>query len=251
MVTRQTRFSDVCGTMDEFKRMHVEEYECILDDPPAAVTTLLEDARYMLLRMQQRIGEYDDYRARVASALQRLDEESSTDTEPAERALAFLDDLSRSQGDYAATGVPEIAELAEAIRSVASSLEHELRSRMELALELNRLFLEIKRDRPWVLDDGDTGSYKLQVEAKYQSWLPSEPHRTLLLDRLASATAEIIDDGQPGAEPMVQFDDGGSMAMSQVRYDATVQNFHPANHKPAPGGRLYRRAMPATVGSSR
>ena len=110
--------------------------------------------------MQQRIGEYDDYRARVASALRRMDDEPSTDTEPAERALAFLDDLARSPGDYAATGVPEIADLAEAIRSVASSLEHELRSRMELALELNRLFLEIKRDRPWVLDDGDTGSYK-------------------------------------------------------------------------------------------
>ena len=30
MVTRQTRFSDVCGTMDEFKRLHGEEYERVL-----------------------------------------------------------------------------------------------------------------------------------------------------------------------------------------------------------------------------
>ena len=35
-----------------------------------------------------------------------------------------------------------------------------------------------------------------------------------------------------------------SIAMSQVRYDSEVENFHPANHKPAPGGRLYRRATP-------
>ena len=251
MVTRQTHFSDVCGTMDEYKRLHGEEYERVLDDPAALLPPLLEDARYMLLRMQQRIGEYDDYRARVASALRRMGEEPPTDTEPAERALAFLDDLARAQGDYAATGIPEIADLAEAIRSVASSLEHELRSRMELALELNRLFVEIKRDRPWVLDDGDTGSYKERMAAKYQSWLPSEPHRSVLLERLASAGAEVIESDQPGAEPMVQFDDGGSMAMSQVRYDTTVRNFHPANHKPAPGGRHYRRAMPDTVGSPR
>ena len=172
MVTRQTHFSDVCGTMDEFKRLHGEEYERVLDDHSALLPPLLEDARYMLLRMQQRIGEYDDYRARVASALRRMDEEPPTDTGPAERALALLDNLARSQDDYAATGVPEIADLAEEIRSVASSLEHELRARMELALELHKLFIEIKRDRPWVLDDADTGSYKEQVEAKYQSWLP-------------------------------------------------------------------------------
>ena len=249
MVTRQTHFSDVCGTMDEFKRLHGEEYERVLDDHAALLPPLLDDARYMLLRMQQRIGEYDDYRARVASALRRMDEEPTTDTGPAERALAHLDALARSQYDYAATGVPEIADLAEEIRSVASSLEHELRARMELALELHKLFIEIKRDRPWVLDDADTGSYKEQVEAKYQSWLPSEPHRTALLDRLATARAEVIESVQPGGEPMVQFDDGGSMAMSQVRYDNTVMNFHPANHKPAPGGRHYRRAMPNTVAS--
>ena len=35
MVTRQTHFSDVCGTMDEFKRLHGEEYERVLDDPAA------------------------------------------------------------------------------------------------------------------------------------------------------------------------------------------------------------------------
>ena len=251
MVTRQTRFSDVCGTMDEFKRLHGEEYERVLEDPAALLPPLLEDARYMILRMQQRIGEYDDYRASVAAALRRLDEAASTDTGPAERALALLNDLVQSQGDYAATGVSEIADLAEAIRSVASSLEHELLARMELAVVQHRLFLEIKRDRPWVLDDADIGSYMERMEARYQSWLPSEPHKTALLDRLATARAEVIESDQPGAEPMVQFDDGGSMAMSQVRYDTTVMNFHPANHKPAPGGRHYRRAMPDTVGSPR
>ena len=66
----------------------------------------------------------------------------------------------------------------------------------------------------------------------------------MLIDLLASSRAEIIDSQHPGGEPIIQFDDGGSIAMSQVRYDSEVENFHPANHKPAPGGRLYRRAIP-------
>ena len=244
MVTRQTRFSDVCGTMDELKRLQYEEREQVSTDPMEVVAPLLEDARYMLARMQQRIGEYDDYRARVRSALQRLDDAPGIDTGPAQQAMSFLDGLARSPDRYAETDVGEIGHAAEAIRSVASSLEHELRERMELALELHTLFQEIRRDRPWVLDDGGAGSYKERVEAKYQSWLPPEPHRSALLDRLASSRAEVIESGQPGGEPMIQFDDGGSMAMSQVRYDTEVQNFHPAGHMPAPGARQYRRATP-------
>ncbi len=246
MVTRQTRFSDVCGAMDELKRLHYEERERADADPLEIVSPLLEDARYMLARMRQRIAEYDDYRARVSSAIRRLDDAPNADTEPADRAIAFLTSLAQSPDRYAAADAERIGEAAESIRSVASSLEHELRERMELALELNRLFLEIKRDRPWILDDGGASSYKNRVEAKHQSWLPPEPHRSILLDRLASSRAEIIESEQPGGEPMIQFDDGGSMAMSQIRYDDAVQNFHPASQRPAPRGRLYRRGVPGS-----
>ena len=58
-------------------------------------------------------------------------------------------------------------------------------------------------------------------------------------DPMGAAMYNWIKTGELKAE------DGGSIAMSQVRYDATVRNFYPAGHKPAPGGRLYRRAVPA------
>ena len=244
MKSRQTRFSDVCGTMDELKRLHHEEHETVTRDPIAVIKPLLEDAMYMLIGMQERIGEYDDYRNRVGAAMQRLEEEIRTVIDPAITAVKFMEDAMESNQRYGATDVADISNAAEAIRSVASSLEHELRARMELALEFNRLFLEIKRDRPWVLDGDDIDSYKGKVELDYQAWLPPEPYRTMLIDLLASSRAEIIDSQHPGGEPIIQFDDGGSIAMSQVRYDSEVENFHPANHKPAPGGRLYRRAIP-------
>ncbi len=232
--------------MDELKRLHYEEHDRVVADPDLALRPLLDDAQYMLARMQQRIGEYDDYQERVRSALQRLDDEPATETEPADQAIEYLSKLSASADGYGATDVGEIGGAAEAIRSVASSLEHVLRARMELALELNRLFVDIKRDRAWNVDGADTGSYKQSIEAKYQSWLPSEPHRTALMDYLAMSKAEIIESEQPGGDPMIQFDNGGAIAMSQVRYDTEVQNFHPANHRPAPGGRQYRRATPAS-----
>ena len=69
MKSRQTRFSDVCGTMDELKRLHHEEHETVARDPIAVIKPLLEDAMYMLNGMQERIGEYDDYRNRVRAAM--------------------------------------------------------------------------------------------------------------------------------------------------------------------------------------
>lgn len=245
MKTRQTLFSDVCGTMDELKRLHHEEYDHLLEDPPALVSPLLEDARYMLAHMGERLREYDGYRARLRSALQQVEAEANVDLVRAQDALAFFDKIVGSSDRYAATEVGTMAEAAEAIRSVASGLEHRLRVHMELALETHRLFQEMKGERPWVLAEEETGSYKEALEAKYQSWLPSEPHRALLLDMLATSGAGVREGPQPGSEPVIQFEDGGSIAMSQVRYDATVRNFYPAGHKPAPGGRLYRRAVPA------
>ena len=230
--------------MDELKRLHYEEYDRLLEDPVAILRPLLEDAEYMLERMQRRLEEYDGYRARIRSALQELDEEAETEAMGPEDALAFLKELVASSDRFARTDIGEIGEAAEAIRAVASAREHRMRANKELALSLNRLFLEINGSRAWILTEEETGSYKEAVRERYQSWLPPEPHRAFLLNRLAESTAEIQDASRPGGEPTVHFDDGGSIAMSQVRWDPAIRNFHPANHKPAPGGRLYRRATP-------
>jgi len=243
--TRQTLFSDVCGTMDELKRLHYEEYERLLQDPAAAIGPLLEDAESMLVRMRERLGVYDAYRAKVRSALQEVDGVADDVIEKAEGAMASLKKIVESADRFAGTDVAKIGEAAEVVRSLASAQEHEMRANKELALELHRLFQDIKADRPWIMPEEETSSYLDGVRKEYQSWLPPEPHSEFLLNRLAAGTAVIVDAARPGGEPRINFQDGGFMAMSQVRWDPVVSNFHPANYKPAPGGRVYRRASPA------
>ena len=60
--TRPTRFSDVCGTIDELKRLLHEE-------PAAAalLDTLVDEALLMEARMEVRLHEYEQFRDDVAA----------------------------------------------------------------------------------------------------------------------------------------------------------------------------------------
>ena len=64
MAARKTSFSDVCGTMDELKRLLHEEHERVVAGPVELIEPLLDDARYMLDRMRHRLETYRGFRAR-------------------------------------------------------------------------------------------------------------------------------------------------------------------------------------------
>lgn len=55
---RPTLFNDVCGSMDELKRLTHEERTTAGRDLEARAKLLVEDAVYMIGRMRDRIGEY-------------------------------------------------------------------------------------------------------------------------------------------------------------------------------------------------
>ena len=244
METRQTLFSDVCGTMDELKRLHYEEYQRVLNDPADVLSPLLRDAEFMLGRMGDRLERYDRFRSDVQSLLRQSQQTEPIATQQANDALDFLKQLVAASDGYEDTDVEAISKAAEDIRAVASEQEHRLRAHKELALKLYEMFLNVRGGRPWILADEETGSYKEALRKRYQSWLPPEPHGTMLLDRLAESGAVILDASQSDGEPEIQFEDGGSIAMSQVRWDSNVRNFHPANFTPGAGGREYRRTTP-------
>ncbi len=131
-------------------------------------------------------------------------------------------------------------EAAEAIRTVAGTQESRLRSFKDLALKVYSLFGEICGDRAWLIDEANSKSFIEKLKRKYQAWLPPQPHREMLLKFLQNSRAYVLKETEAGKEPVVQFEDGGSILMSQVRYDPKIQNFHPASFKPAPTGREYR-----------
>ena len=66
----------------------------------------------------------------------------------------------------------------------------------------------------------------------------------MLLDKLAESDAVIVEGSRSGGEPDIRFEDGGSIAMSQVRWNPNIHNFNPANFTPGASGRDYRRTTP-------
>jgi len=244
MDTRQTLFSDVCGTMDELKRLHHEENRRLERDPAGIISPLLQDAEFMLGGMGVRLERYDRFRSDVRSLLEQSQQTEPVATKKADDALDFLKKLVAAPDEYTAADVEAINRAAEEIRAVATEQEHRLRAHKELALKLYEVFMDVKGGRPWILADQEAGSYKDGVRKQYQSWLPPEPHGAMLLDKLAESGAVIVEGSRSDGEPDIRFEDGGSIAMSQVRWNSNVRNFHPANFTPGPGGRDYRRTTP-------
>jgi len=234
MQYRQTKFSDVCGTMDEFKRLLYEEKEKVFTEPESHLEPLLEDALFMLARMEGRVKEYKDFVEEIRKCLQLVDEVKEVDSAKASRSAELI----RKQILSRELEVEKLADAAESIRSVASELENRLRTYKDLALRFYVLFLKVKGDRNWLLE---AKGLEKDLKSKYQAWLPPEPHRSKLLKWLVEARAYVIEPSRIGEQPLVQFEDGGLIPMSQVRWDPDIENFHPAGFKPSPSGRRYRR----------
>ncbi|MCC6444493.1 MAG: hypothetical protein IT210_13690 [Armatimonadetes bacterium] len=236
---RQTQFSDVCGTMDELKRRLYEDYSALSDDPAGGLNSLLEDARFMLDRMQARLDEYRRFRDILQDLLIKMDQVEPVSAEPARKALGFLHTCAATPESFSDAEIADIARAAEDIRLVAATQEIRLRTFMDLALAVRGSFDAIRGNRPWVGSEAEAASLSESLARRFQAWLPPEPHRSRLLEFLAASRA-VISENLPGEEPVVAFEDGGSILMSQVRWSEAIENFHPANTGPGPTGLRYR-----------
>ena len=132
---RTTRFSDVCGTTDELKRLLYEERERVAA-APAILRELVTDQLYMLDRMELRLQDYRQLRddvARLHRALEAIDPPRRPEADRAAAALRPLLADGQPLGDAETTA---IVDYAEQIRSVAGHLEQILRAHMDVALAL-------------------------------------------------------------------------------------------------------------------
>ena len=74
MLSSQTAFSDVCGTVDEFKRRLHEDYESVASNPTDTLNPLLSDAEFMIGRMQERVDAYQAFKDSLREILSQLDD---------------------------------------------------------------------------------------------------------------------------------------------------------------------------------
>lgn len=237
---RRTQFSDVCGTIDELKRMVHEEPEAVVG-APEALEALVDDALFMLARMEPRLREYEQFRIEIvalAAALQEVGDSRRQEALAAAPALRAL--LRRARlltGDERAAAIAS----AEAIRAVAQDLESKLYRYKELALALARAYRAIQGNRSWVLDESEAQSAAmLPGEPEWAQWLPPSPHRERILRYLRAGRAHLLPADDKAQPPLLQFEDGGMMPLPVVRWSDEVRNFHPVDAPPNAHGLLYR-----------
>ncbi len=147
---RNTRYSDVCGSVDEFKR-HVAEGPRALREHDDEIAELFDDIRHMIGRMYRRQREYTAFTDRLRALIERLEAVPIVDRAPADEGLAELERM-LAAGE---TGDAErLNELAEQVRAVASAQEQRLREHKAAALEVQAAYRAVKGPRDWSGDEG-------------------------------------------------------------------------------------------------
>jgi len=146
----ETRFGDVCGTVDEILGT-LREVAPGAELDPDDLNALIEDIGYMLARMTRRSQQYLAFfegvqsiaatllsleRPNVASAQERLDALRRALWDPGERNAARLED---------------IAGRAEHARALAQSLEDYLAQCKLAATRVGTLYGEVRGGRAWAL----------------------------------------------------------------------------------------------------
>lgn len=237
---RQTGFSDVCGAMDELKRLAVEEPERLAASPEALLRPLLEDALYMIGRMRGRVAGYARFRTQIRAALAALEKLPEVAEEPARQGAARIEDWLRRGAPLDAAGVADLHAAAEDVRSVASLQENVLRRGKDIALQVHAAFEAVREGRPWLLDEAAKAPLIDRLRRNHQAWLPPEPAAGIMLEWLAKDRLTVEEGTRSDGQPVVLFDDGGSIPMSQLRWSAELRNFHPAGSAPGASGRSYR-----------
>ena len=147
--TRQTNYYDVCGTINELKKLLEEKPELAQSDP-ARFFELIDDMCYMLARMQRRRGTYKEFAKAVNSVSQRLNQIAGPDVEDAYQKADELRDFLKKNPDRVAGNLQDLHKMAEAVRKVANRMESEvLYAYRDLAIELGKIYSQIKGSRKW------------------------------------------------------------------------------------------------------
>ncbi|MBI3944702.1 MAG: hypothetical protein HY321_02190 [Armatimonadetes bacterium] len=237
--SRTTRFSDVCGSLDEIKRLLREEK----DVDPAVVRGLLDDVRHMLGRMEQRLEAYTRFHEAAEALLAQMRAVGPSNRERALAAAAEMEARVREGCPATPEGVEALCALAEQVRDVANPFERKLRQSKDAAIALYRLYLDVRGGRDWSQQEGAAPEAPSQdagaLAERLDPWLPPPPHRDHILTWLLRGRAH-LHPAPEGQAPTVEFEDGGIMPLPAVRWSDGVRNFYPEGQEPHPGGRSYR-----------
>jgi len=143
-----TKYTDVCGTIDELKRLWQEQPE-LAEQNPDYLQELLAHALRMLKRMHQR---WEAYRQFACSVQQMAQEILALQLPPHAPAADFAQQIRQilAEGSEAVCARrEELFRAAESIRKIAGDTEQVLYRCRDLAIEIGGAYEDIRGARQW------------------------------------------------------------------------------------------------------
>ena len=144
----QTRFSDVCGTLDELKGL-LKEQPALAKSDPDRLLGLLDHAAYMTQRMQRRREHYRKFARDVADLCRRMGGIEGPEAAHAFQKLDTIRSFLTESPEGVSRDIEDLYALAEGVRDVANALEKCLGANKEAAIEIGERFRAIKGGRNW------------------------------------------------------------------------------------------------------
>ena len=145
---RATQYGEVCGSVDELKRIFAEEPQRIAEDRDY-LESLLKDALYKLGRMNTRQQAYFEFRQQLAELVRQIQQVEEESMEPAREGADELRRMWDANPDCAATELERLTELAEQVSDAATRQENRLRDHKRLAMKVFCAYQTIKGQRNW------------------------------------------------------------------------------------------------------
>lgn len=147
--SRQTNYSDVCGTIDEFKKLLQNQPE-IAESNPTRLFELVDDVCYLLSRMQRRREAYKASVDSISSVLEQMQKVAGPNTDDAYQKADVLKDILKNDPDKVTEKLEELFSLAEGMRDVANRMEQEvLYPFRELFIQLGEIYYQVRGSRAW------------------------------------------------------------------------------------------------------
>lgn len=143
-----TKHVDVCGTLDELKRLW-EEHPELADTDPDQLLQLLGHAVGMLRRMKHRLEAYRSFAEAVSGRAAEMLQLKHPDHTPVSALADRLQSFIRQGGRTVAANLEAMFDAAESIRAIANESEQVLYRYRDLAIEVGALYEDIRGARQW------------------------------------------------------------------------------------------------------
>ena len=149
---RATRFSDVCGTVDEMKQLFAGQPQQVAAHPEI-IHALLTEALGMIDRLDERHAQYRQAEQKLKQLIEELLAVPRPEVPPAQEGAQRIREIIAADAENISARLDELNRLSEQVRAVAQAQEDRLRDRKNAILALGAIYRKLRGKRNWSEDE--------------------------------------------------------------------------------------------------